>query len=160
MIRASEPAHETVPNLAPMVDVIMVLLVFFLLGTTLDVARQGVLETELDPASGPGGGARVEIIPRVRIALADVRAGESARILVVDEPLPEGDFEALYRLLLDRRRAGADPTNPLVIGAETTVRWKFVIQAMDAAVRAGFANIQFAVSFRPAGHAFLPLRRA
>ncbi len=149
MIRPCEPARETVPNLAPMVDVIMVLLVFFLLGTTLDVARQGVLETELDPTSGPGGGARVEIIARVRIALTDARGGESAGIFVLGEPLPEGDFETLHRFLLDRRRAGADPTNPLVIGAETTVRWKFVIQAMDAAVRAGFANIQFAVSLRP-----------
>ncbi len=149
MKRHFEPARETVPNLAPMVDVIMVLLVFFLLGTTLDVARQGVLQTELDPRSGPGGGAHVAIIARVRVALADVRGGESARIYVLDELLAEGDFEQLYRFLLDRRRAGADPTNPLVIGAETTVRWKFVIHAMDAAVRAGFANIQFAVSLRP-----------
>jgi biopolymer transport protein ExbD len=36
----------------------------------------------------------------------------------------------------------------VVIGAETTVRWKYVVRAMDAAVRAGFSNIQFAVSFR------------
>jgi biopolymer transport protein ExbD len=143
------PAGEVVPNLAPMVDVIMVLLVFFLLGTSLDLVAQGVLQTELDPSSGPGGGARVEVNPLIRIALEDVRAGESAVIYVMDEPLAENDFEQLYRFLLERRRAGADPANPVVIGAETTVRWKFVVRAMDAAVRAGFTNIQFAVSFRP-----------
>jgi len=66
----------------------------------------------------------------------------------MDELLGQDDFESLHRFLLDRRRAGADPENPVVIGAETTVRWKFVVKAMDAAVRAGFTNVQFAVSFR------------
>ena len=51
-------------------------------------------------------------------------------------------------MLRERRQAGADPANPVVIGAETAVRWKFVVKAMDAAVRAGFKNVQFAVSFR------------
>jgi len=140
--------HEVVPNLAPMVDVIMVLLVFFLLGTSLNLVAQGVLQTELDPHSGPGAGARVEINPRIRIALADVGQGAAARIFLMDEALPDNAFEQLHRRLLDRRLAGADPTNPVVIGAETTVRWKFIVRAMDAAVRAGFTNIQFAVSFR------------
>jgi biopolymer transport protein ExbD len=142
------PASEFVPNLAPMVDVIMVLLVFFLLGTSLDLVSQGVLQTELDPSSGPGAGARVEINPLIRIALADVGAGAGARIYVMDEPLADSDFEGLHRFLLGRRRAGADPANPVVIGAETTVRWKYVVKAMDAAVRAGFTNVQFAVSLR------------
>ncbi|HPM22794.1 MAG TPA: biopolymer transporter ExbD [Phycisphaerae bacterium] len=142
------PAAEVVPNLAPMVDVIMVLLVFFLLGTSLDLVSQGVLQTELDPSSGPGAGAAVEIKPLVRIALADVGSGSGAIIYVMDELLGQDDFESLHRFLLDRRRAGADPENPVVIGAETTVRWKFVVKAMDAAVRAGFTNVQFAVSFR------------
>lgn len=149
MIRRREPGREFVPNLAPMVDVIMVLLVFFLLGTSLELVSQGILQTELDPGSGPGGGAGVEINPLVRIALADAGAGERVRIYVMEEPLAVNDFEGLYRFLLDRRRAGADVQSPVVIGAETTVRWKHVVKAMDAAVRAGFTNVQFAVSLRP-----------
>ncbi len=148
MKKRLEPSGETVPNLAPMVDVIMVLLVFFLLGTSLVVIKQGVLQTELDPNSGPGAGAKVEINPRIRIALEDRQKGESAGIYVMDEFLAENDFEKLYTFLTQRRLAGADPNNPVVIGAETTVRWKFVVRAMDAAVRAGFRNVQFAVSFR------------
>jgi biopolymer transport protein ExbD len=150
MRRRVAPAGEVVPNLAPMVDVIMVLLVFFLLGTSLDLVSQGVLQTELDPRSGPGGGARVEIHPLIRIALQDVRDGEGAYVTVMDEPLGEHAANALYQFLLERRRAGADPTSPAVIGAERTVRWKYVVEAMDAAVRAGFTNVQFAVSFATA----------
>ncbi len=140
-------AGETVPNLAPMVDVIMVLLVFFLLGTSLDLAEQGVLQTELDPRSGPGGGAAIEVRPTVRIALEDMSDGQSAFVYVMGEPLGERAFDELFDYLASRRPL-IDAQNPVVIGAETDVRWKYVIKAMDAAVRAGFANIQFAVSFR------------
>ncbi len=141
-------AGEVVPNLAPMVDVIMVLLVFFLLGTSLDLVKHGVLQTELDPSSGPGAGARVEIRPQIRIALADVRGGEAAAVFLNEDSLGENGFDALRRQMDGRRRAGADPGSAVVIGAEQNVRWEFVVRAMDAAVQARFANIQFAVSFR------------
>ncbi len=143
-----QPASESVPNLAPMVDVIMVLLVFFLLGTSLDLVSQGMLQTELDPSSGPGGGAAIRINPLVRIALSDVDGGESVNVYVMDDYLGEEAFDDLHRFLDQRRQMGADPTSAVVIGAETTVRWKYIVRAMDAAVRAGFKNIQFAVSFR------------
>ncbi len=148
MKKAPQPSGEVVPNLAPMVDVIMVLLVFFLLGTSLDLVKQGILQTELDPSSGPGAGARAQVNPLIQIALGDVRQGEAAQIMLLDDPLGENAFEALYRQLDQRRLAGADPANPVVIVPETDVRWKYVIQAMDAAVRAGFSNIQFAVSLK------------
>jgi biopolymer transport protein ExbD len=140
------PAGERIPNLAPMVDVIMVILVFFLLGASLELAKEGVLQTELDPRSGPGGGVAIEIIPSVKIALEEADGGQACNIYVMGEPLSGNTFEDL-RLFLDRRRAaGADTANPVVIAAQPAVRWRFVVQAMDAALRAGFTNVQFAVS--------------
>jgi len=150
MIRRYAANVERVPNLAPMVDVIMVLLVFFLLGATLDLAQRGVLQTSLDPSSGPSPGQAVAVQSLlIRIGLGDVNQGESASIVVMDRRLPNGDFEALFRLLDSQRAAGIDTKNPVVIGAETDGRWKYVVKAMDAAVRAKFSNVQFAVSFRP-----------
>ena len=146
-----EPAGQRVPNLAPMVDVIMVLLVFFMLGASLHLTTEGVLQTELDPRSGPGEGAPVEIIPAVQIALEDVDDGRSCNIYVTGEPLEGNSFSHLLAYLRDRRQAGADPTNPTVIGAQATVRWNFVVKAMDAAVQAGFKNVQFAVSLGGSG---------
>ncbi len=151
MRKSPAPVGETVPNLAPMVDVIMVLLIFFLLGASVNLVKEGALPTELDTKSGPSEGAAVQIMPLIRIALQDVNKGESCDIYVMEQPLDGNDFDALYRFLRERRAAGADPENPVVIGGETTVRWKFMIKAMDAAVHAGFKNVQFAVSFRPAG---------
>lgn len=169
MKRRPETSGECVPNLAPMVDVIMVLLVFFLLGATLSLARQGILQTELDPSSGPGAGTAVTIHPQIRIALRDVDEGARAAVflneeplgVLTDEPYPldveqaQGRraalgayFGPLFTKLDFAAAQGVDRENPVVIGAETNVRWKFVAKAMDAAVNAGFQNIQFAVSFR------------
>ncbi len=141
-----EPVGQRVPNLAPMVDVIMVLLVFFMLGASLHLTSEGVLQTELDPRSGPGEGAAVEIIPAVQIALEDVDDGRTCNIYVMGRPLEGNTFEDLRTYLHNRRQAGADPSNPTVIGAQASVRWNYVIKAMDAAVQAGFKNVQFAVS--------------
>lgn len=148
---AHAPSTAVVPNLAPMVDVIMVLLVFFLLGTSIEVVRQGVLQTELDPSSGPGAGQAIRVVPRVTIGLRDVEGGRGVQISVMGRELGENDFPGLFDYLRDRAAEGADRKNPLVIGAESTVRWQYVISAMDAATLAGFQNIQFAVSLRPSG---------
>lgn len=142
-----EGGGEAVPNLAPLVDVIMVLLIFFLLGASLNVNTEGALETELDPSSGPGAGAQVEITPTIRIFLSDLDDGRGCEIMVMETALQQGDFDELYQFLSQRRNMmGADPDNPVVIGAETDVRWRYVVSAMDAAGRAGFGNVQFAVS--------------
>lgn len=144
ILRRRESPAERIPNLAPMVDVIMVLLVFFILGASLEIAHEGVLQTELDPRSGPGPGAPIEIIPAVKIALAETDDG-SCVIVVAGQPLAENSFAGLRALLVERRRAGADTRNPIVIAAQGSVRWRHVVSAMDAAVGAGFANVQFAV---------------
>lgn len=140
------PAGERIPNLAPMVDVIMVILVFFLLGASLELAKEGVLQTELDPRSGPGEGTPIEIIPAVKIALEEVAGGQACNIYVMGEPLPGNTFEDLGRFLQQRRVAGADTANPVVVAAQPAVRWRFLIKAMDVAIRTGFTNVQFAVS--------------
>jgi len=140
------PAGERIPNLAPMVDVIMVILVFFLLGASLELAKEGVLQSELDPRSGPGDGTPIEIIPAVKIALEEVDGGQACNLYVMGEPLPGNTFEDLGRFLRQRRDAGADTANPVVIAAQPAVRWRFVVKAMDVAVRSGFGNVQFAVS--------------
>jgi biopolymer transport protein ExbD len=145
-----EPAGERIPNLAPMVDVIMVLLIFFLLGASLDLIKEGVLQTELDPRSGPGAGAAVRVNPLIRIVLENADDGRGCNIYLNDTPFPANNFDALreeLRRKADPRLGGADTSNPIVVGAQTNVRWKFVIKAMDAAVRAGFKNVQFAVSW-------------
>ncbi len=140
-------AHgESIPNLAPLVDVIMVLLIFFMLGASLNLTTEGVLQTELDTKSGPAQGQQVQINPAIRIGLEDVDDGASCNIYVIDRIIGDS-FDELKAFMDGRRMAGADVSNAVVIGAEGDVRYKYIIKAFDACVRAGFKNVQFAVSF-------------
>ena len=137
---------ERVPNLAPRVDVIMLILVFFMLGASLTLAREGILQTELDPRSGPGEGEAIEIIPSVKIALEEVDEGRACNIYVQAERLSGNSFEELSKFLRDKRQKGADLLNPVVIASHPGVHWNLVVKAMDTCVQAGFRNVQFAVS--------------
>lgn len=143
--RTIGPAQAAIPNLAPMVDVVMVILIFFMLGTSFAIP-EGVLPTRLPSQIGPGGGARVAIIPVVRIALLDDGQTGRSRILVMGSSLPENSFAALADLMRAKRRASGDSSAPVLIAADPNVQYQDVISTMDACVRAGFGNIQFSVS--------------
>ncbi|HVP10497.1 MAG TPA: biopolymer transporter ExbD [Phycisphaerae bacterium] len=142
--RGIPPAHAAIPNLAPMVDVVMVILIFFMLGTTFAIS-EGILPTQLPSQVGPGGGAAITIVPSVRIMLLE-RPGATCRILVMDRPLERNTFDELGGFLREKRVAGADATAPVLIAAEGGVQYQDVISAMDACVQAGFRNIQFSVN--------------
>lgn len=134
-----------VPNLASMVDVVMVILIFFMLGTSVNVS-EGVLPTELPSQVGPGGGAQVTVVPTVQIALMEQAEPPGCRIVVMEQDLSENSFAALASFLKERHDAGADPNGRILIASEPDVAYQNVISAMDACVRAGFSNIQFAVN--------------
>jgi biopolymer transport protein ExbD len=136
-------SRESIPNLAPMVDVVMVILIFFMLGTSFAL-REGELRTRLPSDVGPGQGATVTPIPAVRIDLDTPDAGRSASIVVMGTQQVES-FDALTAMMRDKIRAGADPTGRITLSAAPQVRYKYVIAAFDACARAGFTNIQFAV---------------
>ncbi len=142
--RGLPPAHAAIPNLAPMVDVVMVILIFFMLGTTFALS-EGMLPTQLPAETGPGGGAAITILPAVRISLSEQADGRGCRIVVMGRELADQSFETLAAFLREKRVAGADPQAPVLISADGGLEYQQVISAMDACVRAGFSNIQFSV---------------
>lgn len=145
MRRGLPEAHAAIPNLAPMVDVVMVILIFFMLGTTF-AAFEGVLPTRLPANVGPGGSAKVAIVPMIRIALLGPLEFGFPGIRVMDHELRENSFAALGELLRGKAAAGADTESPVLLAADPDVAYQHVISAMDACVQAGFGNIQFSVS--------------
>lgn len=142
--------HVDMPNLAPMVDVVMCILIFFMLGTSFALS-EGALPTQLPTQVGPGGASVVTVIPVVRIALReDPDRRGACKILVMEKQLPANTFAALRAFMNEKRDAGADPTGRVVISSEPSVEYQNLISAMDACVRAGFSNIQFALNSGPA----------
>lgn len=136
-------SRNVTPNLAPLVDVVMVILIFFMLGTSFAVS-EGLLPTRL-ATEGETGAAPPAFAPAVRIALSQETSDDRCRISVMGQPLPDGSFNALQSYLRSKRAQGADPRGRLIIAASPTVRYQSVIAALDACVRAGFKNVQFAV---------------
>lgn len=143
--RAIGMQRAEVPNLAPMVDVVMVILIFFMLGTSFAMS-EGVIPMQLPTDVGPGGKATVAVVPVVRIELLEASGGEGCRIRVMGRALPENSFRALRSFMAEKREAGADLLGPILIGAEPDVAYQEVISAMDGCVGAGFSNIQFSIN--------------
>jgi len=142
-------AHVDMPNLAPMVDVVMCILIFFMLGTSFALS-EGALPMQLPSQVGPGGASVVSVVPVVRIALrVDPQNAAGCRILVMEKQLPAHTFAALRAFMDEKRDAGADPTGRVVISTEPSVEYQNVVSTMDACVRAGFSNIQFALNSGP-----------
>jgi biopolymer transport protein ExbD len=127
-----------------MVDVVMVILIFFMLGTSFALS-EGVLPSQLPAQVGPGGAASVSIVPQVRIALVTREASAACRILVMGKELSEEGFEALYAFLLQKVEAGADPAGRVLLAVDPVIRYEDVVYAMDACVRAGMPNVQLVV---------------
>jgi len=152
---AVPPAADLAPNLAPMVDVVMVILIFFMLGTSFALS-EGALQLQLPSEVGPGGGATVAVVPLVRLTLQEAEGGRGVRVTVAGRILGEGGVHELLAFLRERRQAGADPRGRIVLTAEPGVRYRFVIAAFDACVRAGFQNVQFALH-QPVAAASAPL---
>ncbi len=146
-LREEEPTMNYAPNLAPMVDVVMVILTFFMLGMSVSVV-EGVLPTELPSQVGPGGSSTVAIVPLVRIVLLESEEPPGCQIVVYGRELPENSFAALEGFLRERRTSGANETARILIDAGPGVAYQNVISAMDSCIRAGFGNIQFSVHSR------------
>lgn len=144
-MRPPRPMPEiAIPNLAPMVDVVMVILIFFMLGTSFAVS-EGVLRTQLPSQLGTEGGAGVPVIPLARIELRKQEGREHCEILVMGQPLRESSSEALFELLDEKRRAGADAAGRILVMSDPDVRYSDVIAAMDACHRAGLSNVQLII---------------
>lgn len=147
--RGPPPAHASFPNLAPMIDVVMVILIFFMLGTSF-ATSEGALRSQLPAQVGPGGGARIQFVPAVRVDLQPEEGGTGCRVIVMGQQLSDRSFAALTSFLAARVSQGADPTGRVLISADPRLRYQHVISAMDACLRAGFVNVQFAVNRAPA----------
>ena len=139
--REFPPAHAAVPNLAPMIDVVMVILIFFMLGTSFAIS-EGAVKARLPAQIGPGGGAKVAIVPTVRIHLQQIPSTDGCRIMVMGHELDGSPPDALYRFMKQKRADGADAAGRVQLSADPTVRYEHVVSAMDACTRAGFTNLQ------------------
>lgn len=124
-------------NITAMLDVMLQLLIF-LLATAGLALEEGMLPTRLPSDAVKASASQQPLV------IAVAAAGEGGyRLTVAGESTPPSDFRGLCALL--QQQSDRYPKDhPLIIQAQGPVRWQHVVNALNAAVRAGYSNVQLA----------------
>lgn len=119
-------------NLIPLIDVLLVIIIFLMLTTTY--AKFSGLEINLPTADAS---KQSEQPNEVNVAVT-----ASGQILINKAPLPVADVKAIAEAM---RRAAGDRKEPLiVINADAKATHQSVVDIMQAAQTAGYPHISFA----------------
>jgi len=138
--RHASAARSSAVELTPLIDVVFLLLIFFMVSTTF--VRESVLDVVLAEALGaPPTDDDGEI--DVRVSAAGEYAVDGRRL--ADASLP-GLLDAL------REASAGDAGRAVVVAADAGARHEAVMRVLDAAGQAGLTRLRLAVQ-EPAGGA-------
>ncbi len=116
-------------NLTPLIDVVFLLLIFFMVSTTF--TKETHLKVELPEAQGEVSVERPEQIE----VLINVSGGYS----VNGQALVNSKLKTLMAAIEEQGKGKTDI--PFIITADAKVPYESVVQAMDAAGRLGYVNL-------------------
>lgn len=121
-------------NITPLIDIVFLLLIFFMVSTTFQKESQlriQLPEAAEQPAAQPTEPLELVISAEGQYALAG-------------RELPDNDVATLIEAL--RHAAGDDWEQPLLIRADARTPHQAVVRAMDAAARIGMLRISIATA--------------
>ena len=126
---ARHTSNEVEVNLTPLIDVVFLLLIFFMVSTTFTKDTQ--LSIDLPEASGAPGK------PAERtLEISITRSGEFA---INEVALINNQLKTLMNAL--QKVSEGDNTLPLIITADSATPHQSVVTAMDAAGQLGFSHL-------------------
>jgi len=130
-------------TMTPMIDVVFLLLVFFVWTASFQIEEQ-LLPSFLTTLAGSGEPSEAEIdIPDFEQVVVRILWDEGAPLWLVNDS-PRGSFDEVAAMLTTLASLKADA--PVIIDPDGPVPLEHVINAYDAARNAGFTEIQFAAS--------------
>jgi biopolymer transport protein ExbD len=124
-------------NLIPLIDVLLVIIIFLMLTTTY--AKFSGLEINLPTADSTRQGEQPNEV--------DIAVTATGQVLVDKTPLVVTDVRSISEAL--RRAAGDRPDPLIVISADAKATHQSVIDVMQAAQAAGYPHISFATQSPP-----------
>lgn len=119
-------------NITPLIDVVFLLLIFFMVSTTFE--RESEIKITLPKVSQEGGEAESQVI--------QVAIDANERIYIDERPLEDASLPALRAAIAASGQALEGPA--VVIKADSGVSHQAVVRVMDAARQAGLVRITFA----------------
>lgn len=121
-------------NLIPLIDVMLVLLIFFVITTTFDA--RSVLKLELPRADGQPAEAQANAL--------SVLINAQGRYFVGDREVLRTDLQSLKDVLRDV--AGDDRKRPVLLRADARTPHQSVVTALDAIGQLGFNRVAIATA--------------
>jgi len=116
-------------NLTPLIDVVFLLLIFFMVSTTF--TRETQLSVDLPEAEGQEREAPEEEI--------EILIDESGRYRINGQALVDNRMRTLQAAIY--KISAGDTTLPLIITADAQAAHQDVVRAMDAAGQMGFVHL-------------------
>ena len=146
--RRDLPPVRMALNLTSMIDVIFLLLIYFVV-TAIFTPGEGIITAKLPKGTGT---ADPLDLPPQPINVIITAAGRAGYRLDIEGYAAPHDYRQLYEQLVmlqyDVARGLTQgthkPDDPVLIKPRGDVRWQHVVNAFNAAVRARYSNIQFA----------------
>ena len=123
---------ELTLNLTPLIDVVFLLLIFFMVSTSF--SRESQLALSLPNAEGQKAESDQNLI--------EISIDANGVYFVNGVGLVDNSKETLVRALL--KISAADKSKPIIISADAKADYQAAITAMDAAGIAGFSNLSLA----------------
>lgn len=127
------PRPEPEVNLTSLIDVVLLLLIFFMVSTSFIKESQISIRLPEAESSAP-----VEEVPE----RLDIMITEQGTYLVNGRELINNRPETIRNAL--QSLSGGDSSLPLTISADANARHQYVVTAMDVAGRLGFVQISIA----------------
>ncbi|AAU93072.1 MULTISPECIES: ExbD/TolR family protein [Methylococcus] len=126
-------------NLIPMIDVLIVLMIFLVMTTTF--SRETGLELRLPKA---------QAVPQEEVPKGvDVAVDAEGRFAVNGTPLQDNRLEALREAM--KAAAGGQQDPLVIVRADRATQHQHVITVLEAAGQLGFGHIGFAAEAAPEG---------
>jgi biopolymer transport protein ExbD len=135
-LRQSRPPQPEV-NLTPLIDVVFILLIFFMVSTTFQ--RESKIKIELPEASA-------EVVEEPRDVL-EIVIDVEGRYFIDQEQVVNTELDTLISAI--GKAIGTETDVPVVIRADRHTPYESVVRAMDATAQLGLVKISLATS-RPA----------
>ncbi len=126
--------EEPEVNLAPLIDIVFLLLIFFMVSTTFQ--RETEISIELPEASGPAIKADKKTI--------EIGVDDKGRYFVNKKEVINTQIDTLKRAI--QEAAGDNKKPRIILSADRKSTHQSVITAMDAVRQLGFVNMTFATS--------------
>ena len=141
---ATPVTEEVSINLTPLIDIVFLLLIFFMVSTTFQ------RETELEIAL-PEASAKTKVTEVASAVVLEIDSDGVYRLGI----RADGEWSEVLSVSADKLSETLDgistkhETTTLIIKADAKTRHQAVVRALDAAQRAGLKKIKFAAEMTP-----------